>query len=304
MGAFHRLKAGLAKTRQLVSQGLQALASRPVDHSHLLERLEEILIQADVGIDTAGLVREDVASFLASCHVADWDALLGVVRARLRETLALASDVAEGSSVSLPRVIMVVGVNGGGKTTTVAKLASRFRTQGARVLLGAADTFRAAAVEQLATWAGRAGADVLAQRPGADPASVAFDAVAAAKARGYDVVILDTAGRLHTRVNLMDELSKIKRVVGKAHEGAPHEVLLVVDATTGQNALSQVREFHRTLGLTGIVLAKLDGTAKGGVVFPIVREFGVPIRWVGVGEDLHDLEPFAPDPFLDALLAD
>ena len=303
MHAFHRLRAGLSKTRLLLGQGFRIVrSSRSGERQELLDELEELLIQADVGVETAGAIRSDLDAYVASHRSVEWEEILTIVRARLISILAGALMARPLTPSLRPLVVLVVGVNGGGKTTTIAKLAHRRVAAGQRVLLGAADTFRAAAVEQLAEWAGRVGADILAQRPGADPASVAYDAVAAAKARGHDVVILDTAGRLHTKVNLMQELAKVRRVVGKAHEGAPHEVLLVVDATMGQNAIAQAREFHRALGVTGIAVAKLDGTAKGGVVLPLARELALPVQWLGVGEGIDDLEPFVPEAFVHALI--
>lgn len=303
MHPFDRLKAGLAKTRTLLGQRLSLLrVSRPGEHREFLDELEELLIQADVGLEASGAVRADLDEYLRSHRDADWEAVLRVVRGRLVGIISPVAVDQAPSSADRPYVVLVVGVNGGGKTTTIAKLARLHVRAGRRVVLGAADTFRAAAADQLAAWAERTGADLLAQRPGADPASVAYDAVAAAKARGHDVVILDTAGRLHTKVNLMEELAKVKRVVAKAHPGAPHEVLLVIDATQGQNAVTQAREFHKALGVTGVVVAKLDGTAKGGVVVPLARELGLPVRWLGVGEGMDDLEPFVPGAFVDALL--
>jgi fused signal recognition particle receptor len=208
---------------------------------------------------------------------------------------------AEADSSSLPRVIIVVGVNGVGKTTTIGKLSAHYRRQGKKVLIAAADTFRAAANEQLEVWAGRSGADLLKQEPGADPAAVAFDALHSARSSGTDLLIIDTAGRLHTRVNLMEELKKIRRVLGKVDSTAPHEVLLVLDASTGQNGLQQARQFTSAVGVTGIVLTKLDGTAKGGIVFAIASELRVPVRFIGVGEGVEDLEEFDPNLFVEAL---
>lgn len=305
MNALNRLKAGLAKTRTVLGKGLQLLRSSGTAQSQeLLDELEELLIQADVGIDTAGMIREDVRVHFTAHSTAGWDDVRDIVRnSMVRMLSAVQPAPADPRPLVPPSVILVIGVNGGGKTTTIGKLAHRHVVAGRRVLLGAADTFRAAAVEQLAIWAERIGADLLAQRSGADPASVAFDAVTAARARGHDVVILDTAGRLHTKINLMQELLKIQRVVGRAHAGAPHEVLLVVDATMGQNAIAQARQFHQALGITGIVVSKLDGTAKGGVVLPLARDLGLPVRWLGVGEGVDDLEPFEPVAFVDALLS-
>ena len=257
--------------------------------------IEEALLSADVGVGATARIMAAAQADRA-----------GSVRERVgREILRVLRDVPAVPVIATkPRVVLVVGVNGTGKTTTVGKLASLFREGGESVLVCAADTFRAAAVEQLAVWAQRAGVDIVRAESGADPAAVTFDAASAAKARGRDVVIVDTAGRLHTRTNLMAELTKIKRVVGKAVEGAPHEVLLVLDATVGQNGLVQAREFLAASGATGIVLTKLDGTAKGGVAIAIAHELRIPIRYVGVGEGMDDLIPFDPPQYVDALFTE
>jgi fused signal recognition particle receptor len=299
MGFLSRLKNGLARTRQSLVGRLESLvgcASR-VDED-LLEELEALLIQSDVGAATAASLVEELRR-----AVGNRPADPAEVKACLRERL-LARLAPDGRTVNLkgqPAVVLVVGVNGTGKTTTVAKLAHLWKGEGKRVLVAAADTFRAAGIEQLEIWARRAGVEVIKQREGADPAAVAFDAVQAARARRADVVIVDTAGRLHTKKNLMEELAKIRRVVGREVPGAPHEVLLVLDASTGQNAVSQARLFLEAAGVTGIVLTKLDGTAKGGIVVAIQEQLGIPVKFVGVGEDLEDLQPFDPARFVEAL---
>jgi fused signal recognition particle receptor len=302
-----RLRAGLAKTAQQIRDRLTgvrgdagdgprpATAAAAVDRVDSLEAVEEALLSADVGVAATGRI-------MAAAQ-AD---RVGTVRERVsREIVRILSEVSPAPSVSArPRVVLVVGVNGTGKTTTVGKLANLYRERGESVLVCAADTFRAAAVEQLAVWADRAGVDFVRAGSGADPAAVAFDAARAAKSRGRDVVIVDTAGRLHTRANLMAELTKIRRVVGKAVEGAPQEVLLVLDATVGQNGLVQAREFLAASGATGLVLTKLDGTAKGGVAIAIAHEVRLPILYVGVGEGMDDLVPFDPTQYVDGLFSD
>lgn len=270
--------------------------------------LEESLLAADVGVEVTGQLiaaaREEkspdaVRGALARRMI---EILTPAVRAELVEARTVRPSTGSGRAESKPRVILVVGVNGAGKTTTIAKLARRSLREGRRVLLVAADTFRAAAVEQLGAWGQRLGAEVVAQGPGADAAAVAFDGVAKAAARGIDVVLIDTAGRLHTKANLMEELKKIARVAGKALPGAPHERWLVIDATVGGNGLAQAREFHGAMGLTGVVAAKLDGTAKGGVLLAIAGELGIPITHVGVGEGMDDLKPFDPEAFVSSIV--
>jgi len=302
-----RIRVGLAKTAQHIRQRLTGVRDdvsdgpRPAtpaaaaDQVSSLEAVEEALLSADVGVSAAERI---VAAARAD--------RVGTIRDRVsREILRILRDVSPAPSVSSkPRVVLLVGVNGTGKTTTVGKLANLYRERGESVLVCAADTFRAAAVEQLAVWAERAGVDLVSAWAGADPAAVAFDATSAAKARGRDVVIIDTAGRLHTRANLMAELTKIKRVVGKAVEGAPQDVLLVLDATVGQNGLVQAREFLAASGATGLVLTKLDGTAKGGVAIAIAHELRLPILYVGIGEGIDDLVPFDPVQYVDALFSD
>jgi fused signal recognition particle receptor len=292
-GFFGRLRESLAKSRRALTDELAAAAFDPAD-DEAWERLEEALIAADVGVPaTAELVRR----LEARGEVGDLtDALTEEIASMLGEPGTLAVQ-------ERPSAILVVGVNGTGKTTTIGKLAHTLRDHGYDVLLGAADTFRAAAEEQLEIWAQRAGADFVGAARGADPAAVAFDAVEAARARGKDVVIVDTAGRLHTQANLMEELAKVRRVIASKLEGAPHETLLVVDATTGQNGLQQARLFGQAVGVTGVALTKLDGSARGGIALAIAHELGLPVKLVGVGEALDDLRPFDPQDFARALVA-
>jgi fused signal recognition particle receptor len=295
---FQALKASLKKSRSALSDGLSRIARGGRDRAGTLESIEELLVGADIGVRTAGAIVEKVGSSGISISEES-------VRDTIRdENVSILSQTRHPGVDHLvkPHVIMVVGVNGTGKTTTIAKLAQRDKLDGRRVLLAACDTFRAAAIEQLEVWAGRVGADVVKHKPGADAASVAYDACRAAASRGIDTVIIDTAGRLQTKKNLMEEVAKIGRVAGKVVEGAPHEVLLVLDATTGQNAISQARAFSEVCGVTGIVMAKLDGTAKGGIVVAIARELGIPIEFMGTGESLDDLAPFDPEAFAAALL--
>lgn len=296
---FGKLKDGLRKTRDGLSGTIQQVTRRGALGEEEAEALEEALLRADVGLETTETLVAAVRR--ASGEGESW------AREALRAEIAriLAGPSSDPPSVGAPpRVILVVGVNGTGKTTTVGKLAARLREEGQRVVLVAADTFRAAANEQLALWAERAGVEIVESRSGADPASVAFDGVSAGRARGADVVIVDTAGRLHSKAGLMQEIAKIHRVVGKAHEGAPHEAWLVLDATTGQNAVAQAREFAKGFPLTGLVLTKIDGTAKGGVVVSIADTLGLPVRYLGVGEAIDDLVAFDPEAFADALTSD
>lgn len=288
---------GLAKSRQALAQGFHGvLGGSPGVQAVSFEDLEAAMIQADIGVRTTQRL---VAELKRSENAEEQD-----VRERLRALIA-ASLKAPGNGqqpASRPVVVMAVGINGVGKTTTVAKLAARARSEGRSVLLAAGDTFRAAAIEQLRIWGDRLGVEVVHQQPGADPAAVAFDAVTAAKARGIDMVLVDSAGRLHTKHSLMDELVKVKRVIAKAQPDAPHEVLLVLDATVGQNGLSQARAFHAALGVTGVVVTKIDGTSKGGIVLAIVDELGVPIKWLGMGESADALVPFDPEAFAAGLV--
>lgn len=302
MGFFGRIREGLTKTtQQFVERFNEAVSltdeparrGRPVD-LHTLEALEEALISADVGVAASERIVEAVKA-----QSGRGEGLRELVKRQILAIFDAIEDPAENGAH--PRVLLVVGVNGTGKTTTVGKLARLLKAEGQQPLICAADTFRAAAVEQLAVWAGRAGVDIVRARQGADPAAVVFDAIGSGKAKRRDVVIVDTAGRLHTRVNLMAELDKIRRIAAREVEGAPHEVLLVLDATVGQNGLSQAREFTQTAGVTGIVLTKLDGTAKGGIAVAIAHDLKLPIRYVGVGEGIEDLVPFSAEEYVDAL---
>ena len=298
------LAYGLEKTRGGFMARLNALfgADRPVDETVLAD-LEEVLFTADIGVKTATRLLESARERVKRRELSDPARLKGALREEITRILALDGQGARPLAVGAARpwVVMVVGVNGSGKTTTIGKLAAKLQGAGHTVLLGAGDTFRAAAGEQLEVWAGRVGAPIVRGKEGSDPASVCFEAVQRGAAEGKDVVLCDTAGRLHTKAPLMEELKKVKRVIAKAAEGAPHEVLLVLDATNGQNAIAQARQFHEALGVTGIVLTKLDGTAKGGVVIGICDELGIPVRYVGVGETVEDLRPFAPQEFVEAL---
>jgi len=279
---------------------------RQVDESTLAE-MEEILFTADIGVKTATSLLESARERVKRRELDDPAKLKAALRQEISRIVSLGGPAGASREFTIgadrPRVIMVVGVNGSGKTTTVGKLAAKFGQAGHRVLLGAGDTFRAAAGEQLEVWADRVGAPVVRGKDGSDPASVCFEAVKRGLEEKVDVVLLDTAGRLHTKLPLMEELKKVKRVLDKALPGAPHEVLLVLDATNGQNAIAQARQFHEALGVTGIALTKLDGTAKGGVVIGISDELRIPVRYVGVGEKVADLRPFDPDEFVDALFS-
>ena len=305
---FGRLKEGLAKTRQgLLDKVGRLVAGRNRIDDALLDELEEILVSADVGPGTAGAIIERLRQRVKEEGVGAASELRVLLKDEIERQMG------EGASVNgtdafhrlpaVPFVIMVVGVNGAGKTTTIGKLARGYRNAGKSVLIAAADTFRAAANEQLEVWAKRAGAEIIQQAQGSDPAAVAFDALKSAVARGGDVVIVDTAGRLHTKMNLMEELKKIRRVIRKVVPEAPHEVLLVIDASTGQNGLQQAKLFGEAAGVTGIVLTKLDGTAKGGIVLSIRRETNLPVKFVGVGEAIDDLQEFDPKAFVEALFA-
>ncbi len=297
-----KLVRGLTRTREGLSATLQSvIGSHTVDEA-VLEDLEADLLSADLGPSVTSEVMGSVRA-RAARESLDGEGLRDAVRQALRAILP-ESELRAGDGAPAPRVIFVVGVNGGGKTTTVGKLAARDRALGRKVTVVAADTFRAAAIDQLERWVERAGADLIKQKEGADPSAVVFDALRAARSHGTEVVYVDTAGRLHTKSNLMAELGKMARVAAREVPGAPHEVLLVVDATTGQNGLSQAREFTRAAAITGVVLTKLDGTAKGGVALTIHRDLGVPIRYVGVGEAVDDLLDFDPDAYVDGLLGE
>ena len=304
MGLFDRLKARLTRTRAVLSDGISGLFSggRTIDQS-LLDDLEELLFAADLGP-----VSSEVVAEIARLHKRGAIQGEDEVRAVLREVLLgfLKRPAEEGGELRLdahPSVVLVVGVNGSGKTTSIAKLAHRFQAEGKTVLLGACDTYRAAAAEQLGIWADRNGAPLVRGDEGADPASVAYDAVESAQVLGIDVALIDTAGRLHTQKNLMEELTKVQRVIAKRMPGAPHEVWLVIDGTNGQNAIQQAREFTAAVEVTGLVITKLDGTVRGGAVFNIVRELGLPVLFIGTGESLELLEAFEPEAFVDAVLA-
>ena len=301
-GLFGALARGLAKTRQSIAGGFERLIGAHVKlDDAFMEDLEETLFAADVGPEVTarivGDLRRDVKRNLlkSSTEVVDY------VKKELADILEKDTPPERDSPLPKPFVILVVGVNGSGKTTTIGKLASMLKARGKKVLMAAGDTFRAAAIEQLQTWADRSGADIIRQKEGADPAAVIFDALAAAKKRDVDVLIADTAGRLQSKVNLMEELKKINRIIDREMPGAPHETLLVLDATTGQNAISQAKLFHEALGLSGLALTKLDGTSKGGVVVAIAEEMGLPIRFIGVGEQVDDLKPFIAEDFVAAL---
>ncbi|WP_201099189.1 signal recognition particle-docking protein FtsY [Thiocystis minor] len=301
-GVFSRLRERLSRTRSNLGDGLGTLfLGRKRIDDELMEELETLLITADVGVAATARIIADLTERVKRKTLADPPALLQALKRDLRELLQAADGPVRQPAPGKPQVILMVGVNGAGKTTTIGKLAKRLQAEGNSVMLAAGDTFRAAAVEQLETWGERNRIPVIAQQSGADSASVVFDALQAATARGADVLIADTAGRLHTKTNLMDELTKVARVLKKIDPEAPHEVMLVVDATTGQNALNQAEHFHRAVGLTGITLTKLDGTAKGGILFAIADRLKIPIRFIGVGESIDDLRPFDADEFLDAL---
>ena len=296
MGFFDRLKQGLSKTKQGFVEKVETIFKGRAVDEETLEELEETLILSDVGAKSAAEIVEHLKERSKRGET-------GSVKEFLKKEMSamLGSPNLLVVYDEKPFVILVVGVNGAGKTTTIGKLAGKFRNEGHSVLLAAGDTFRAAAIEQLDIWAKRTDSQLVKHQSGSDPSAVIFDAIEAAKARKVDVVIIDTAGRLHTKSPLMEELKKVKRVCGKAMPGSPHEILLVVDATNGQNALSQADMFNKTVGLTGVALTKLDGTAKGGIVFAIKKELGIPIRLIGVGEGVDDLQDFLPDEFVKAL---
>lgn len=303
MGWFQRLSEGLAKTRTTVKGQFDRWLGRPPDQE-LLDDLEMALIAADLGVGVVDRLMTQVKTEVRGAEAATSEGVRNVLR---RTVLDILTPVQSRSITELvdgrakPFVILAVGVNGVGKTTTVAKLAQRLSREGKLPLLVAADTFRAAAIDQLQVWADRIGVGIIRHRPGADPAAVAFDGITAAKARGADVVLIDTAGRLHTKINLMDELRKVQRVLAQESPGAPHEVLLVLDATLGQNALSQAKQFHEAVGVTGLALTKLDGTARGGIVVAIADALKIPVRLVGVGEAAEDLQDFNAQAFVEAL---
>jgi fused signal recognition particle receptor len=299
-GMFRRLRQRLSRTREALSGGLDRMfRGRKVVDAELLEELEELLITADIGVETSLFLVQALEDKLRRRELADVEKLKAALQA---EMIGLLTSPAPPDRSARPWVVLVVGINGVGKTTTIAKLAHQERHLGRTPILVAADTFRAAAVEQLEIWGERVGAAVVKQKTGADPAAVVFDGLAAGLARGADTVYVDTAGRLHTKVNLMEELKKIRRTAAKKIPGAPHEVLLILDATTGQNALNQARLFHEAVGVTGLILTKMDGTAKGGVALGVVHETGIPLKYIGVGEAMEDLRPFDAEAFVEAIL--
>lgn len=299
MGFFSKLKEGLTKTRQGFVAKIENLVSGKKIDEELYEELEELLIQADVGVSTAMELVDDLRAKVKERKIEDSLELKNVLKELIADIMG--SEEHRLNISGSPAVIVAVGVNGVGKTTTIGKLAYNLKEEGRKVLLAAGDTFRAAAIDQLEIWGNRVGCDVIKHKEGADPAAVVFDAVQAAKARGTDVLIIDTAGRLHTKVNLMEELKKVFRVISRELPQAPNEVLLVLDATTGQNAISQAKLFGQACGTTGIVLTKLDGTAKGGVVIGIKAELDIPVKYIGIGEKIDELKLFNPKDFVEAL---
>ena len=304
-GFFARLKQGLSKTSASIGEGMASLfLGKKVIDDDLLDEIETRLLTADVGVEATSAIVQNLTQKVARKQLADADALYKSLQEELAALLRPVEQPLKVQAQNKPYVILVVGVNGAGKTTTIGKLAKKLQLEGKKVMLAAGDTFRAAAVEQLQVWGERNQIPVIAQHTGADSASVIFDAVQAAKARGIDVLIADTAGRLHTKDNLMEELKKVRRVIGKLDAEAPHEVLLVLDAGTGQNAISQAKYFHQSVELTGLALTKLDGTAKGGVIFALAKQFKLPIRFIGVGEGIDDLRTFEAEPFVKALFAE
>ena len=299
--SYTKVRNALTKTRDTLGSKIKALFSAKLDED-TLEKLEQIFYEADLGVETSTELSKKIRDLYANNPSLTTEELIEEIRRGIVIILSMhPSHIAEAPTGSSPTVIMVVGVNGNGKTTTVAKLAKRYQSAGKKVLVAAADTFRAAATEQLATWADRLQIDIVKGNPQSDPASVVFDAISAGKSRNSDVVLIDTAGRLHTKTHLMQELEKIRRTCNKVNPGSPHETLLVLDATTGQNAIDQAKTFHKFTPLTGLILTKLDGTTKGGVVVSIQRQLGLPVKFIGVGENLDDLEPFDAESFTKAL---
>lgn len=305
IGIIGRLRNRLSKTRDNLAARVRSILRGGKIDENLFEELEATLIQADIGVKTTHELLDKLRARVKGNHLSDAEQLYSVLEDELIKLMSRPTDskTADVRPVG-PHVTLMIGVNGVGKTTTIGKLAYMRHLESDKVMVAASDTFRAAAIEQLEIWAERANADLIKHKPGADPAAVAYDALSAAIARKCDCLIIDTAGRLHTKTNLMEELKKIKRVLGKLDPTAPHEVLMVLDATTGQNAISQARLFTEALGVTGIVLTKLDGTAKGGIVVAIHQEFGIPVKYIGVGESLDDLKLFHPDEFVKALFED
>ncbi|HDK17408.1 MAG TPA: signal recognition particle-docking protein FtsY [Nitrospirae bacterium] len=299
LGFFEKLKRGLSKTRKTLIENTTAIFSGQAIDESLLEELEELLIMADVGPQAAVSITDALREKVKGGKIRNADALRPALKEEIKKILKQGNKVM--CAGEKPYVILTIGVNGVGKTTTIGKLARRFTDNGFTVILAAGDTFRAAAIEQLEIWAQRAGSQIVKHKRGADSAAVAFDAIVSARTRNIDTVIIDTAGRLHTKTNLMEELKKIKRVISREIPSAPHEVLLVVDATSGQNAISQAKIFNEAVGVTGIALTKLDGTAKGGIILAINKELGIPVKLIGVGEGVDDLHDFNAREFVDAL---
>ena len=301
-GFFTRLKSGLQKTRSSLAGGIENVVhGKAKVGTELLEELEEILLIADVGMNSTSFILEDLKKDVAKNRIRENEYVLKQLKSRMTEVLSQNINPITFTK-NKPLVILMVGVNGSGKTTTIGKLAQKWKQEGKNVLLAAGHTFRAAAINQLQVWADRTGINCISQKSGADPSAVAYDAVKAAVSRNMDVVLIDTAGRLQTNQNLMEELKKVKRVVGKVLPGAPHETLLVLDATLGQNSISQAKLFHEALGLDGFVMTKLDGTAKGGILFNLSRELNLPIHFIGVGEKAEDLQEFDPEKFVEAII--
>ncbi|PID49634.1 MAG: signal recognition particle-docking protein FtsY [Proteobacteria bacterium] len=303
-GLFGRLREGLSKTGSTITQGMDRLihGKKHID-DEILEELETRLLMADLGMEVTQKIMRDLTEQVDRKQLGDLDTLMQALHKKMTQILQPVSQPLEIKLENKPTVLLMVGINGAGKTTTIGKLAKQFQQQGKSVMLAAGDTFRAAAVEQLSIWGERNHIPVVAQGTGADAASVIYDAMQSAKARGIDVLLADTAGRLHTQSNLMDELKKVKRVIQKLDETAPHEIMLIVDASIGQNALVQARQFNAALDVTGITITKLDGTAKGGMVFAIAEQLKIPVRFVGVGESIDDLQVFSADDFTSALLS-
>lgn len=299
---FSRLKESLNKTRHQLTEGLStiALGKKMIDDS-LLEDIETQLLTSDLGVSVTESFIKDLSSSLKRKQLNDGDAVMSTLKLDMTKLLNTVSTPLEIASHHHPFIILMIGINGSGKTTTIGKLAKRFQAEGKSVMLAAGDTFRAAAIDQLKVWGERNAIPVIAQQPGSDSASVIYDAISSAKAHHVDILIADTAGRLHTQENLMDELKKIVRVIKKIDESAPHEVMLVLDANIGQNALQQAKEFHKSVPISGLSITKLDGTAKGGIIFAIAKELSLPIRFIGFGEKIDDLQPFNAAEFVDAL---
>ncbi len=304
-GLFERMKQAIGATKNnLVARIESVLSGRPTIDENLLEELEGVLLEADLGVRATEQVLKDIREQHKKQLLKTPDDVRAAIRKRLLAILHDGDRATAESEPPAPQIWMIVGVNGTGKTTTVGKLAAKLSQEGRKVLICAADTFRAAAIEQLAVWAERSGVEIIKSKSGSDPSAVLHDALAAALARKLHVVLIDTAGRLHTRSNLMQELEKMRRVAGRVVAGAPHETLLVLDATTGQNGLVQAREFLRAAGVTGLIVTKLDGTAKGGVLFSIAQDLKIPVHFVGVGESIEDLMEFSPEVFVDSLFSD